>query len=192
MDNVYRIVTLANGVEVKVRPVSPHVRQGLYLNLEEALPAKPDLPTKQMQSVDGHVEHVPVQEGDSEYELWKAGYTAWSIEHDKIKAKINQDNMLRVAIYAVIGWRIRAGLLIRLLQAIFNLGWKNEPPAKWKPDSIIRVPEEIDTRGIYVITEIISNITDYRLIKAVAFPIARQPLTGGEVERQLDGFSPDD
>lgn len=197
MDDVYRIAPMANGVEVKVRPVSPHVRQGLYLRVKEALPPKPEMPVKKLQSVDGHTEPAPAEEGDPEYEAWKKDFAAWRSEADKIKGPIDQDNMLRLMVYAVLAWRRPLGAFLQLLRAVFHanwfwnifgLGWQTQPPKGWKPNPIIRIPDGMTTRDVFIITEIISDVQDYRMIDMVATPIAREPITQEEVGRQLDGF----
>lgn len=196
----YKIVTLANGVEARIRPVSPHVRQGLYLRVEEAVPQKPELPTKTLTSVDGHTEPVPASEGDPEYERWKKDYTAWKAKSDKIEQRINNDNLLRVVPYAVTGWRKQPGPFLRWLRAvikanwlwrIFGLGWHSTPPKSWQPDPIIRIPDGIDNRGIYILTEVVSTVSDYGLIQYASMPAVQEPITQEEVGRQLDGFPPD-
>lgn len=201
MDNVYDIAMLANGVEVQIRPVSPHVRQGLHRRLEEELPLKPELPMKQKRSVDGHTEEAPAQEGDPEYEQWKKEYTEWDKAAEKVRGRINNDNMLRFIVYAVVGWRkgikspflrfLRLKLNLNWFWSIFGLGWHHGAPAAWEPDRITRVPSDMTKDHVFTLTELISAESDYALIQYKALPMMRELLTQEEVGRQLDGFPPD-
>lgn len=192
MEHGCKITKLANGVDVLVRPVSPHTRRSLHVRVEDALPPRPQLPVKQQRSVDGHTEETLAQEGDPEYEQWKKDVAEWHKQEEAVKDKIEHENLLRFTAYAVAGWRWPTNLLIKALRLLFpRYFWSKRPPRKWQPVDFVQVPDGIDRRALYVLTEIISSTNDYGLIEFCAVPELQQALRQEEVGRQLDGFQPD-
>ena len=174
---------LPSGAEVLLRPIPPHHRRQLDVSSE--LPEEPELPQKEVKSVDGHVERMPAAEGDPEYEAWLQAHRKWLGECAVARKRLYELGFLERLDYAIVGWILPGPL--QSIRRLLGL-WSRNAPRAWEAHPALKRVPMLSRRTLYITGEVLTVDADYDVVTDAAFPLS---ITSSEVDAQLDGFRPE-
>lgn len=194
------VETLGDGTEVLLRTITPHVQNVLSKRVQDKLPPKPEIPTRQMTNAGGGVEEIAVGRDEPEYIEWLEKLKGWIEEKSKIEDTLAYDNFVNVLDYCIVGWR-KGNRIIRFMRRLFplsifweklDLWWHYDvSPSEWIPHPLETEGKmkEWTMRQFYIISQLLPDPTknDIDIVANAAWGY-KAPVTGEEVESQRGGF----
>lgn len=181
-------IRLSSGAVVRYRLVPPYARAQAYRSLPD-----PPQPTRELESVAGHVEEEIVPEDSPEYQEWFDEMRRVQIQ----RAQMQQDMTLD---YGIVAWLLPPpdgflGLVVRALRAVGIQHWRKDPPRGWEiPDSLSKygVSGSSDRRLTYINLELVRTTDDLeKLVRIIGEIGEAGELTDEEVDAAEASFRDD-
>ena len=173
-----RRLELSSGIEVELRTVPPYV----LFRAQQAMPALPDVPTKEVETPAG-TQRIQIDDLDD------PRYKTYMREYEEAKGERMFSRWAVVFSHGIKRWRKKPRNALHRLLAKLGLGyqWRSQPPDDWTIPDGLEAIEAGNRRLNYVYFMLLADAEDFVNAMQALMPAATE-LTQEEVEEAEEPF----